>query len=100
MAIDLPILSILLLVSLVVILAFGVWIGVTLGLVGLMAMYVATSGVAIDQSMMTSIWAATANWQLAALPLFIWMGEICFEPSYLRKCSAAWHPGFNGCRVA
>jgi C4-dicarboxylate transporter, DctM subunit len=94
MAIDLPILSILLLVSLVVILAFGVWIGVTLGLVGLMAMYVATSGIAIDQSMMTSIWAATANWQLAALP------RSCFEPSYLRKCSAAWHPGFNGCRVA
>jgi C4-dicarboxylate transporter, DctM subunit len=79
MAIDLPTLSILLLCALIVILAFGVWIGVTLGLVGLLAMYVATSGIAIDQSMMTSIWAATANWQLAALPLFIWMGEILFR---------------------
>lgn len=79
MAIDLPTLSILLLAALVVILAFGIWIGVTLGIVGLIAMYLATTGVAIDQSLMTSVWAASANWQLAALPLFIWMGEILFR---------------------
>lgn len=75
---SLPVLSIVLLGFLVVILASGVWIAVGLGLVGLLAMVLVTD-VPIGQVMATSIWSASASWTLAALPLFIWMGEILFR---------------------
>ncbi|MBD3845616.1 tripartite ATP-independent transporter DctM subunit [Bosea sp. OAE752] len=75
---SLPILSIVLLGFLVVILASGVWIAVGLGLVGLLAMILVTD-VPIGQVMATTVWSASASWTLAALPLFIWMGEILFR---------------------
>ncbi|GGC80232.1 TRAP transporter large permease [Chelatococcus reniformis] len=78
MALDLPTLSILLLGFLVVVLATGVWIAVALGLVGLLAMVLTTS-VPVGAVLATSVWSATASWTLAALPLFIWMGEILFR---------------------
>ena len=80
MAFDLPTLSILLLLALVVILASGIWIAIGLGLVGLIAMVLtAPASVPIAQVLATSVWAASASWTLAALPLFIWMGEILFR---------------------
>ncbi|CAM5765092.1 TRAP transporter large permease [Bosea minatitlanensis] len=75
---SLPILSVTLLGFLVVILASGVWIAVGLGLVGLLAMILVTD-VPIGQVLATTIWSASASWTLAALPLFIWMGEILFR---------------------
>ncbi|WP_353186295.1 TRAP transporter large permease [Bosea sp. (in: a-proteobacteria)] len=75
---SLPILSVTLLGFLVVILASGVWIAVGLGLVGLLAMVLVTD-VPIGQVLATTIWSASASWTLAALPLFIWMGEILFR---------------------
>ncbi len=75
---SLPILSIVLLGFLVVILASGVWIAVGLGLVGLLAMVLVTD-VPIGQVLATTVWSASASWTLAALPLFIWMGEILFR---------------------
>jgi tripartite ATP-independent transporter DctM subunit len=74
----LPVLSIVLLGFLVLILASGVWIAVGLGLVGLLAM-VLVADVPIGQVLATTVWSATASWTLAALPLFIWMGEILFR---------------------
>ena len=74
----LPILSLALLGALVLILASGVWIAVGLGLVGLLAMNLVTN-VPIGQVLATTVWSATASWTLAALPLFIWMGEILFR---------------------
>jgi C4-dicarboxylate transporter, DctM subunit len=76
--IDLPTLSILLLVALLVILASGVWIAIGLGLVGLLAM-VLTTNVPIGTVLATKVWDSAASWQIAALPLFIWMGEILFR---------------------
>ncbi|MGO4672646.1 TRAP transporter large permease [Bosea sp. 2YAB26] len=74
----LPELSLILLGFLVVILASGVWIAVGLGLVGLLAM-VLTTDIPIGQVLATTVWSASASWTLAALPLFIWMGEILFR---------------------
>jgi C4-dicarboxylate transporter, DctM subunit len=75
---DLPTLSILLLFALVLILASGVWIAIGLGLVGLLAM-VLTTPVPIGSVLATKVWDSAASWQIAALPLFIWMGEILFR---------------------
>jgi tripartite ATP-independent transporter DctM subunit len=74
----LPVLSIILLGFLVLILASGVWIAVGLGLVGLLAM-VLVADVPIGQVLATTVWSASNSWTLAALPLFIWMGEILFR---------------------
>src|SRR6188508_1310245 len=71
-------LSILLLSVMIVILASGVWIAVGLGLVGLVAM-VLTTPVPVGAVLATATWSASASWTLAALPLFIWMGEILFR---------------------
>ena len=77
-SLGLPELSIILLMFLVCILGTGVWIAVGLGLVGLLAM-VLTTNVPIGTVLATTVWSATASWTLAALPLFIWMGEILFR---------------------
>ena len=71
-------LSITLLMFLTAILASGVWIAIGLGLVGLLAM-VLTTNVPIGNVLATTVWSASASWTLAALPLFIWMGEILFR---------------------
>ena len=71
-------LSLVLLGFLVVILSSGVWIAVGLGLVGLIAMLLTTS-VPVGAVLATTVWSASASWTLAALPLFIWMGEILFR---------------------
>ncbi|PTM41984.1 TRAP transporter large permease subunit [Bosea sp. 124] len=74
----LPTLALVLLGTLVVILASGVWIAVGLGIVGLLAMYLVTD-VPIGQVLATTVWSAASGWTLTALPLFIWMGEILFR---------------------
>jgi C4-dicarboxylate transporter DctM subunit len=71
-------LSIILLAFMVVILASGVWIAVGLGLVGFLAMAL-TSNVPLGTVLATTSWSASSQWTLAALPLFIWMGEILFR---------------------
>ena len=71
-------LSFLLLTLLIVILGSGVWIAVGLGMIGLVAMALTTS-VPIGNVLATTVWSASASWTLAALPLFIWMGEILFR---------------------
>ena len=35
--------------------------------------------VPVEKSLATSVWQTMASWTLAALPLFIWMGEILFR---------------------
>ena len=71
-------LSLILLGFMMVILASGVWIAVALGLVGFLAMALTTS-VPLGNVLATTAWSASSQWTLAALPLFIWMGEILFR---------------------
>jgi tripartite ATP-independent transporter DctM subunit len=59
-------------------LAGGVWIAVSLLAVGWLGMLFA-GGVPAGQVLATTVWGNSASWELAALPLFIWMGEILFR---------------------
>ena len=59
-------------------LVLGVWVGLALVLSGFAAMMFVTN-VPIGAVLATTIWSASASWTLAALPLFIWMGEILFR---------------------
>jgi len=56
----------------------GLWIGLSLLAVALLAMELLTARPAGD-SMMLTIWGSTSSWTLTALPLFLWMGEILFR---------------------
>src|SRR6476469_10049566 len=63
---------------LLVLLVGGVWIAVSLAAVAWVGLHFFTNtppGVNLFQS----FWANSASWTLAALPLFIWMGEILFR---------------------
>ncbi len=56
----------------------GLWIALSLLGVGWIGLTFFTS-VPVEKSLATSIWQTNASWSLAALPLFIWMGEILFR---------------------
>lgn len=56
----------------------GLWISLSLLGVGWVGLTLFTS-VPVEKSLATSIWQTNASWSLAALPLFIWMGEILFR---------------------
>lgn len=70
--------SLVLLGVMMVLLAGGIWIAMALAItawVGL-AFFSDSSPAA---GLFVSMWNSTASWELASLPLFIWMGEILFR---------------------
>lgn len=69
----------LLLVLLLALLACGVWIAVALLVVGFVGMQFVAGGIPAGAVLATTIWGNSASWTLAALPLFVWMGEILFR---------------------
>jgi C4-dicarboxylate transporter DctM subunit len=64
--------------SLFLILASGVWIGLSLSGVAWIGMQLFSSRPAGD-AMAVTTWGTSSSWTLTALPLFIWMGEILFR---------------------
>jgi tripartite ATP-independent transporter DctM subunit len=68
----------LLLLVLFALLGSGVWVGLSLLGVAMVAMVFFTTRPAGD-AMATTIWGASSSWTLTALPLFVWMGEILFR---------------------
>ena len=68
----------LLVASLFLILASGVWIGLTLTGVAWIGMQLFSSRPAGD-AMALTVWSSSSSWTLTALPLFVWMGEILFR---------------------
>ena len=75
---DSALLSIALIVFLFLLLATGLWVALTLALVGVLG--IALSSQASPGAVFaTSVWGASSSWTLTALPLFIWMGEILFR---------------------
>jgi C4-dicarboxylate transporter, DctM subunit len=64
--------------TLFLLLASGVWIGVTLLMVGFVALFFFTPAPA-GSLLVTTVWDSSWGWALTALPLFIWMGEILFR---------------------
>ena len=71
----------LLLLIMLVLLAAGIWISVTLAIVGWIGMVLFTNipPTIWGKNLFSSLWDSNASWELAALPLFIWMGEILFR---------------------
>ncbi|MFS4439241.1 TRAP transporter large permease [Paracoccaceae bacterium GXU_MW_L88] len=59
-------------------LGLGVWVGIALTLVGGVAMAL-FSPAPLGKVLATTFWGNSDDWALAALPLFIWMGEILFR---------------------
>ncbi len=68
----------LLLLIMLLLLSGGVWIAMTLAIVGWIGMAFFT-GTPPDKNLFTAFWSSNASWTLAALPMFIWMGEILFR---------------------
>ena len=75
---DLFTLSLILVGVLFLCLALGLWVGFSLIAVGLVAMTLATQA-PVGAVFATKSWAALNIWDLTALPMFIWMGEILFR---------------------
>src|SRR6187402_2582980 len=71
--------SALLLLLLAALLAGGVWIALALMATGYVGMQFVGGGIPAGPVLATTIWGNSASWTLAALPLFIWMGEILFR---------------------
>jgi len=91
-------LSFLLIGLLFALLAAGLWVPFSLIAVG-MAGIVMFSPAPVGKVLASTIWGASAEWSLAALPLFIWMGEILFRSrmsSDLFSGIAPWIGGLPG----
>ncbi|TCD14360.1 TRAP transporter large permease [Oricola cellulosilytica] len=84
-------LSVILLVALFAFLATGLWVGFALMAVAWIAMTVATS-VPPGTVFATKVWGALNIWDLTALPMFLWMGEILFRSNLSRNMFAGLAP--------
>jgi tripartite ATP-independent transporter DctM subunit len=83
-----------LVIFLFVILASGVWIGLSLLAVGMVAMQFVSSR-PVGDAMALTIWGASSSWTLTALPLFLWMGEILFRTRLSQDMFQGLAPWFN-----
>ena len=70
--------TIFLLLALFALLGTGVWVAFSLLSVGMIGMLLFTEA-PLGEVLATTVWGASNSWSLAALPLFIWMGEILFR---------------------
>src|SRR5215217_9785331 len=64
--------------ALLVLLASGLWVAVSLLAVALLGMLLFADA-PIELVMPSTIWGSVSSWTLTALPLFVWMGEILFR---------------------
>jgi len=71
-------LSLVILFVLFSLLGVGVWISISLLAVGWFGVGFFSNAPAV-KAMANALWASSSSWTLAALPLFIWMGEILFR---------------------
>ena len=71
-------LSLVLLLLLFAFLACGVWIALALSICGYVAI-MTTMATPPGQVLATSMWTGSNSWDLTALPMFIWMGEILYR---------------------
>src|SRR6201985_1120013 len=92
---DLIEIALLLLVILTVLLAGGVWIAIGLMACGYAGMLFVGGNVPPGTLLATTIWGNSASWTLAALPLFIWMGEILFRTKLSEEMFRGLAPWLN-----
>lgn len=74
------IIGLVLVISLFALLASGLWVGFSLLAVALIGFF-AFVDAPVGLIMATNGWEANNSWALAALPMFIWIGEILFRSS-------------------
>jgi tripartite ATP-independent transporter DctM subunit len=87
--------ALVLFVLLAALLAGGVWIGVALLATGWAGMLFAPGAIPAGSVLATKIWGNSASWELAALPLFIWMGEILFRTKLSEEMFRGLSPWLN-----
>ena len=80
---------------LIVLLTFGVWIGIALLATGWAGMQFAGGAIPAGSVLATTVWGNSASWSLAALPLFIWMGEILFRTRLSEEMFRGFSPWLN-----
>jgi tripartite ATP-independent transporter DctM subunit len=83
-----------LLLLLMVLLAGGVWIAMALAICGWVGQAFFTS-TQPGMNLFSAFWESNASWELAALPLFIWMGEILFRSSLSDEMFTGLAPWLN-----
>ncbi|MFY0613927.1 MAG: TRAP transporter large permease subunit [Hyphomicrobiaceae bacterium] len=87
-------LTILLLLALFAFLGTGIWVAFSLLSVGMLGIVLFSSAPAGDV-LATTVWGASNSWALAALPLFIWMGEILFRSRLSQEMFEGLSPWLN-----
>ena len=95
MMVELVGISALLLIFLTILLAGGVWIAVALLATGYVGMQFIGGGIPSGPVLATTIWGNSNSWTLAALPLFIWMGEILFRTKLSEEMFRGLAPWLN-----
>ena len=75
---DLLTLTAFLVLLLFALLGSGIWIAIVLAMIGFVAMALQVSAPP-GAVQATSFWSASNSWDLTALPMFVWMGEILFR---------------------
>jgi tripartite ATP-independent transporter DctM subunit len=87
--------SLVLLLLLTFLLCGGVWIAISLMAVGWVGMQFVGGNIPAGPVLATTIWGNSASWALAALPLFIWMGEILFRTKLSEEMFRGLAPWLN-----
>jgi tripartite ATP-independent transporter DctM subunit len=87
--------SALLLALLAILLGAGVWIAIALMACGYVGMQFVGGNIPAGAVLATTIWGNSASWTLAALPLFIWMGEILFRTKLSEEMFRGLAPWLN-----
>ena len=83
-----------LLILMLVLLSGGVWIAMTLAICGWVGQAFFTS-TQPGLNLFSAFWESNASWELAALPLFIWMGEILFRTKLSQEMFTGLAPWLN-----
>jgi C4-dicarboxylate transporter DctM subunit len=87
-------LTVVMLLVMFALLGSGLWVAFALLGVGLFGMAIATQA-PLGAVLATTSWGASNAWALAALPLFIWMGEILFRTRLSEDLFAGLSPWMN-----
>ena len=83
-----------LLLLMLLLLSGGVWIAMTLAICGWVGQAFFTS-TQPGKNLFSSFWESNASWELAALPMFIWMGEILFRSKLSEEMFEGLAPWLN-----
>ena len=79
---------------LLVLLFAGIWIAISLAAVAWFGLHFFTA-TPPDVNLFQSFWGSSASWTLAALPLFIWMGEILYRTKLSEEMFEGLAPWLN-----